>query len=82
MSDLVIVTAMVLGTILILAIGFGFAAFRQDEKQKDGSYGLESAKNKAKADLVANDTILKLNAARKDPEYENVHVEPHRDSTP
>jgi len=77
MSDSVIITAMILISILLLAGGFGFAAFRQEEKQKDGSYGLESAKNKAKADIVANETILKLNASRKDPNYENVNVEPH-----
>jgi len=80
MSDVVIITAMILGTILLLAGGFGFAAFRQDEKQKDGSYGLESARNKAKADIIANDTILKLNAAQEKSGYENVHVQ--RESNP
>lgn len=75
MSDLVIVTAMILGTILTLAFFFGANAFLDERRTKDGSYGLSAAKNKAKADVIANDTLLKLNKSRKDPEYENVHVE-------
>ena len=75
MSDLVIITAMILSAIVFLATFFGVNAFRDERKTKDGSYGLSAAKNKAKAAIVENETTLKLNAARTEPGYENVHVQ-------
>jgi hypothetical protein len=75
MSDSVIITAMVLSTVILLSLFFGTMLFLHDRNERDGTYGLDRAKNKAKADLIENETTLKLVASRKEPEYENVLVE-------
>ena len=69
------VWAMALGTIVIVGIPIAFYVARDNEKTKDGSYGLNQAKAKAKADIVADNTKRLLIESRKDPNFEDVLVE-------
>lgn len=71
----VYITAIICASILFLGFYIIWVIKRQDEKARDGSFGLSQARAKAKADLIANETLLKLKARQDKPGYENVHVE-------
>lgn len=67
MSDAVIITAMILGTILTLAFFFGILGFRDHEKDQTGAFALEKEKNRVKAEILRHDIQLKLGPAKEKP---------------
>lgn len=66
---------MFFGTLIFLATFIGYNARKVHDNTEDGTYKLKTARAKAKADLIINDTLLKLSASPvKKEEFEHVHA--------
>lgn len=58
----VYITAIIVGGVLGVVLMIGGGILLQDFRRENGVSGLASAKNKAKADVINNDTKLKIAA--------------------